>query len=233
MSYGIQELQTYSPTRMIETVWDVESPAQPLDYQDVEPNAPELESIQTHADWIRAWKTYGSLVEHNVGKPEFDFGYPPQTKAKASELALDDEVTEQERFLFEAVLKHRGQMGKGMWKAIEEEYRERFQSETTQSGLRHMLSGLSHHIQWPKFEVNRLLRAYVADEAERFVRLSSRLKEAGGGEVWNWSAKDVEAQMIKMGLEEPKTSKAQKRKRPNENVPVHRKTTMMSKHDNI
>ncbi len=155
MRYEIQEFQTYSPTNAIETAWDnaTGSSAQPPANHDVEPSTPKLESIQAHPDLIRAWNIYGSLVE-DLGKPKFGFGYPPQAKAEAPELTLDDEVTEEERFLFEAFLKHRKLKGKGMWKIIEEEYTEWFQCKTTKSVLRHKLSKLSHHIQWPKFEVS-------------------------------------------------------------------------------
>ena len=66
-------------------------------------------------------------------------------------------------------------------------------------------------------QVEILRRVYLEDEEKRFTRYAARMKELGGGKVWNWSAADVEAKLIKLGFEEAKMDDETKRRQRRRN----------------
>ena len=58
----------------------------------------------------------------------------------------------------------------------------------------------------------------MEDEEKRFARYAARMKELGGCKIWNWSAADVEARLVKLGYEEPKMDDDSRRRNRKRNA---------------
>ncbi|KAF3762164.1 hypothetical protein M406DRAFT_72186 [Cryphonectria parasitica EP155] len=167
-----------------------------------------------------------SIRVGSVGAP----AAPDNTVAKENEVleeevTLDDNTPADLRRLWDIRKRWLGKKGNGMWEDIMVEYQgeENF-SENKKTQIKAALQMKIHrmllkHGKWPTRDEAALLRAYRRWEESRYseiLRLYEEEKElAGEKKAYEWKSQHIEAQLVKMGLEEPerdRDSKARKRK---------------------
>ncbi|EFX03941.1 hypothetical protein CMQ_869 [Grosmannia clavigera kw1407] len=118
-------------------------------------------------------------------------------------LVLSERASEEDRYLFELHEQFKGTRGKGMWDAITSQYAERYPGSQATACLQMKFTRcFRRFILWPKDELECLLEAWREDEAQRFARITTLMKERGGGKKHDWKPADIEMILVRLELEE-------------------------------
>ncbi|KAJ4393913.1 hypothetical protein N0V93_003130 [Gnomoniopsis smithogilvyi] len=138
-------------------------------------------------------------------------------------VTLDDKTPADLRRLWDTRRKWLGKKGNGMWENIMQEYLgEEHMTENKKTQVKAALQMKIHrmllkHGKWPERDEAALLRAYKRWEENRYVEILRLYEEemAGRKKAYDWKSQHIEAELVKMGLEEPerdRDSKARRRK---------------------
>ncbi|KAJ4422268.1 hypothetical protein N0V82_003129 [Gnomoniopsis sp. IMI 355080] len=139
------------------------------------------------------------------------------------EVTLDDKTPADLRRLWDTRRKWLGKKGNGMWEDIMQEYLgEEHMTENKKTQVKAKLQMKIHrmllkHGKWPERDEAALLRAYKRWEENRYVEILRLYEEemAGYNKAYDWKSQHIEAELVKMGLEQPerdRDSKARRRK---------------------
>ncbi|TLD29268.1 hypothetical protein PspLS_03636 [Pyricularia sp. CBS 133598] len=128
-------------------------------------------------------------------------------------LQLRDEAREEEKVLMELRRELSDDKGKGMWEEITKRYIDIY-TRIERSALQMKLTrAINAHCIWPQEELDLLVEAYHVDNEQRYNRIIQWMAENGGCKVWPWRPKHIEAQLVKLGLEEPELHNQERSRR--------------------
>ncbi|KAH9433973.1 hypothetical protein MCOR02_006005 [Pyricularia oryzae] len=128
-------------------------------------------------------------------------------------LQLRDEAKEEEKVLMELRRELSDDKGKGMWEEITRRYISIY-DHIERSALQMKLTrAINAHCIWPQEELDLLVEAYRVDNEQRYNRIIQWMAENGGCKVWPWRPKHIEAQLVKLGLEEPELHNQERSRR--------------------
>lgn len=118
-------------------------------------------------------------------------------------LQLGPDARPEELLLMELRREFSDGKGKGMWGEITKRYEE-IRGPIERSTLQMKLTrAINAHCIWPQSELDLLTEAWRVDDEQRYQRIIQYMEEKGGCKVWPWKPKHVEAQLVRLGLEEP------------------------------
>ncbi|KAF9875805.1 hypothetical protein CkaCkLH20_06737 [Colletotrichum karsti] len=125
---------------------------------------------------------------------------PPTTDEQPGELIIKPNCPPFERFLFERRHELETRKGEGMWKVIQGEFNEAFNTTSNIERLQMMVQrGRSQYLGWPTSEDERLKEALLWGEGQFFKMVYMKFRELGGGKAAHWGQGDIEARAVELG----------------------------------
>ncbi|TLS24209.1 hypothetical protein PpBr36_08483 [Pyricularia pennisetigena] len=128
-------------------------------------------------------------------------------------LQLRDEAREEEKVLMELRRELSDDKGKGMWDEITRRYISIYEHIERSALQMKLTRAINAHCIWPQEELDLLVEAYRVDAEQRYNRIIQWMAENGGCKVWPWRPKHIEAQLVKLGLEEPELHNQERSRR--------------------
>ncbi|KAI6371087.1 hypothetical protein MCOR25_004022 [Pyricularia grisea] len=128
-------------------------------------------------------------------------------------LQLRDEAREEEKVLMELRRELSDDKGKGMWEEITKRYISIYEYIERSALQMKLTRAINAHCIWPQEELDLLVEAYRVDNEQRYNRIIQWMSEHGGCKVWPWRPKHIEAQLVKLGLEEPELHNQERSRR--------------------